>query len=91
MEGNEPTALKEVLEGLALSQRAKPPEGEGEEGAHAFWDTQPVPNWERIRQPSTQHRWGPPPSGPGSRPQGAVQSSASFEGATSTSKTRTGS
>ena len=43
VEGNEPTALKEVLEGLALSQRAKPPEGEGEEGAHAFWDTQPVP------------------------------------------------
>ena len=40
----EPSALKEVLEGLALSQRApKPGEGEGEEDAHAFWDTQPVP------------------------------------------------
>eukprot|EP00900_Chrysochromulina_parva_P025526 jgi/Chrpa1/7607/Chrysochromulina_OHIO_Genome00003646-RA len=41
---NEPQALKEVLEGLALSQRPQRTEGAetGDDAPHAFWDTQPV-------------------------------------------------
>ena len=45
-EDSEPQALREVLEGLAVSQRTP---GAGATGspaadeAHAFWDTQPVP------------------------------------------------
>ena len=48
-DSNEPTALREVLEGLALSSRDKPSSGGGGGSAsdaapsHAFWDTQPVP------------------------------------------------
>ena len=43
---NEPQALKEVLEGLALSQRPQRTEGAetGDDAPHAFWDTQPVPH-----------------------------------------------
>ena len=40
---DEPNALKEVLEGLALSQQRGNRSESEVDAAHAFWDTQPVP------------------------------------------------
>ena len=62
-DGTEPQALREVLEGLAVSQRpprnhANPNAAAGSddaaneaEEAHAFWDTQPVP---RLGEDTTE-------------------------------------
>jgi hypothetical protein len=57
-DGTEPQALREVLEGLAVSQRTPrggPAAADGapadDEDAHAFWDTQPVP---RLAEDTTE-------------------------------------
>lgn len=55
-EPTEPTALREVLEGLSVRSQQAKSDDDSSDKKHAFWDTQPVPSLSAPPQHPGAHR-----------------------------------